>query len=184
MPGRSLRHRPQRRGNNTASDVLPQYFLCPRCRAGGCYVALSTLKGADEIWVSMPSMSGGGLLRLALLVRRLMTRCFYALDVGRGLLRVHISEAETRRKGFYALDVGRGVVTVHRVRGTASASFLCPRCRAEGCYGCLRTTLVTWAYAGRCAILAAVGRVGKPFGANVPGSASGPAAMWCADRDR
>jgi hypothetical protein len=92
-------------------------------------------------WVSMPSMSGGSLRH------------------GGGLLGV---SRKSRR--FYALDVGRVFATVRvDTRVYVVPLFLCPRCRAGLCDGCLLNPAMTWAFSVRCAILAGTAALGKRF---------------------
>jgi hypothetical protein len=104
---------PRRRAGYCYLPVLeaPLTFLCPRRRAGYCDRVRRREPRLHQD-VSMPSTSGGVLRpsRESLSCNPFLP-CFYALDVGRGIATAQAKSASELQGCFYALDVGRGIAT-------------------------------------------------------------------------
>ena len=58
---------------------------------------------------------------------------------------------------------GWGFARAHNYLHTPLTMFLCPRCRAGLCKGCLWEVSLTCAFAGHRAILVGTDHAGKPF---------------------
>ena len=124
-----------------ASDH-PRLFLCPRCRAGVCDHQL--VPHGTPFKVS-----------------------FYALGVGRGF--ATLLPVSTRRPATATVSmpsVSGGGLRLLRSKLSVTPqtrSFLCPRCRAGVCDGCLADGSLTCCFGVRSAILSGTGLFGKVF---------------------
>ena len=127
---------------------------------------LGVLRRAAASWPSFYALVVGlGIATMRPLIESAVgTSGFYALVVGLGIATrvarppsLFLLPANGRQPGFYALVVGLGIGTSPNLMARTSVGegwFLCPRCRAGYCDGCVLGVAVTCGFGVRFAILA------------------------------